>query len=807
MSWSGAAPFDPRRDKPRDNGDGSFSTEIATTNDAPDGGYWNIPTLWWRDGKPMELTPEGAQSLAMRYEQATGNKFPRFKSVAEAEASAQARSAGGGASASPLALPPPTLKPTTPDLPLASVGEGLSAAFATANRNSNVFNEFDGRVKDDLTGTTLEVVKRLGPDAVKAALAEQGLMPVVDEPLDETFFRYSDKARDAVLKMGADAATMSPEQWKDLDLTRDGAEARVTDAQKREAQEQAQIIAMSPYPTTASVIGGIASAVVDPRQWPLMLINPGGSFLKTVGWQAGLSVLGEAITLPSQMDTAARLGEPAPNVLAQLGMAAAGGGILGAAFEGVVRLPGVMRGIALQMERSKPVPGVTRPHVETAIAAAEDAIVRDAPIEPAIRSALPPEEPPPPDYAARFREDTTTDWEAVLREAQSRADEPQLSTAPNGPDAPPAPLPRAEQRATIAADLDRVEADLKKTAKWFSRYIKKRGGIHPESPIADELRNAGITHKTMPGLFSRKGARDLDNLDFASNDDAIAAIGTDGFYLNRQGVVDGLITELSGGRIKTPRDTILAAEADSLRAALRDLDMEDRIDAVAGPDLLTARERVYVKGKVAEGQDPKDAIHDVIARQIDDAEAPEVPNDVYEREINWEPFGDAGPGDTGATGSGGAVGPDQGANAAGAGPAVTGADFSVETTPAGDQTLIPGTEVRARDTSRDKALADLQAKQSKMRRLDQVDPDGMFAPKQMSIFDDPTSPQAAAEVDAQVAELRASLDPENPVKMQIEADDGRVLETDQDVVREIDEMDQLEREFAACLMGGVNVGA
>jgi hypothetical protein len=695
--------------------------------------------------------------------------------------------------------------PTTPDLPLASVGEGLSAAFATANRNSNVFNEFDGRVKDDLTGTTLEVVKRLGPDAVKAALAEQGLMPVVDEPLDETFFRYSDKARDAVLKMGTDAATLSPDQWKDLDFTRDGAEARVTDAQKREAQEQARIIAMSPYPATASVIGGIASAVVDPRQWPLMLINPGGSFLKTVGWQAGLSVLGEAITLPSQMDTASRLGEPAPNVLAQLVMAAAGGGILGAAFEGAVRLPGVMRGIALQMERSKPVPGVTRPHVETAIAAAEDAIVRDAPIEPAIRSALPPEEPPPPDYAARFQEDTTTDWEAVLREAQSRADEPQVDTAPNGPDAPPVPLPRAERRATIAADLDRVEADLKKTAKWFSRYIKKRGGIHPESPVADELRNAGITHKTMPGLFSRKGASDIDNLDMTTDVDAAAAIGTDGFYLDRQGAIDGLITELSGGRIKTPRDTNLLSDADNLRAALRDLDLEDQIDTAAGRISLTARERAFVKQKVQDGEDIQAAIDYALERDLNDMEAAEVPADVYQREAEWEPFTEeAG---ISRAGSGGTVGPDQGAGAASASPAGSGPAFAVERTAAGDQTLIPGAEVRARDTSRDKALADLQAKQSKMRRLDQVDPDGMFAPKQMSIFDDPTSPQAVAEVDAQVAELRASLDPENPVKMQIEADDGRVLETDEDVVREIDEMDQLEREFAACLAGGVNVGA
>jgi hypothetical protein len=55
--------------------------------------------------------------------------------------------------------------------------------------------------------------------------------------------------------------------------------------------------------------------------------------------------------------------------------------------------------------------------------------------------------------------------------------------------------------------------------------------------------------------------------------------------------------------------------------------------------------------------------------------------------------------------------------------------------------------------------------------------------------------------------MRASLDPENPTATSVEADDGRILATTQAVLREVDELDQLEREFAACLAGGVNVGA
>ena len=96
--WSGPRPFDPATNVPRDNGDGSVSTELTVTNDAPDGGYWNIPTLWWdKSGQPVEMPDVEAQKMALQYEQATGKKFPRFKSVDEAVSAAKARSAGGGA--------------------------------------------------------------------------------------------------------------------------------------------------------------------------------------------------------------------------------------------------------------------------------------------------------------------------------------------------------------------------------------------------------------------------------------------------------------------------------------------------------------------------------------------------------------------------------------------------------------------------------------------------------------------------------------------------------------------------------------
>ncbi|GGE29895.1 hypothetical protein GCM10011360_17450 [Primorskyibacter flagellatus] len=97
-------PFDSAKHQPRDNKDGTFSTEIEITNDAPDGGYWNIPSLWFRkDGTSVQMTDEQAQIFAKKYEEVSGKKFPRFATVKEAEDYAKKRSARGGASTGGLA--------------------------------------------------------------------------------------------------------------------------------------------------------------------------------------------------------------------------------------------------------------------------------------------------------------------------------------------------------------------------------------------------------------------------------------------------------------------------------------------------------------------------------------------------------------------------------------------------------------------------------------------------------------------------------------------------------------------------------
>jgi hypothetical protein len=102
-------PYDPAKDQPRINPDGSVSTEITRTVQTPDGGWTNVPSLWFGDTGPVDLTTQSDDQLAQlaaQYEQGSGQVFPRYGSVEEAEKAAVARSAGGGAQFTGLAQSP-----------------------------------------------------------------------------------------------------------------------------------------------------------------------------------------------------------------------------------------------------------------------------------------------------------------------------------------------------------------------------------------------------------------------------------------------------------------------------------------------------------------------------------------------------------------------------------------------------------------------------------------------------------------------------------------------------------------------------
>jgi|GEM_PF-4843047 len=90
-------PFDPRQDQPQDMGLGGLSTEYTVTNRAPDGGFWNIPSIWWdAEGRPSLVDADAAQQFALDYEARTGRRFERIPDEGAASFRAMNKSAMGG---------------------------------------------------------------------------------------------------------------------------------------------------------------------------------------------------------------------------------------------------------------------------------------------------------------------------------------------------------------------------------------------------------------------------------------------------------------------------------------------------------------------------------------------------------------------------------------------------------------------------------------------------------------------------------------------------------------------------------------
>jgi len=107
----------------------------------------------------------------------------------------------------------------------------------------------------------------------------------------------------------------------------------------------------------------------------------------------------------------------------------------------------------------------------------------------------------------------------------------------------------------------------------------------------------------------------------------------------------------------------------------------------------------------------------------------------------------------------------------------------------------------------------MKQQQSKMRRPDQVrvedDANGLFATPNLDLFDDLMSPQARAFIDQATADFQLAADQGFGVDIPpgLVTDEGTQLTTTQDILDEFKKMDDMEREFAACMTKGTVDGA
>jgi hypothetical protein len=120
-----------------------------------------------------------------------------------------------------------------------------------------------------------------------------------------------------------------------------------------------------------------------------------------------------------------------------------------------------------------------------------------------------------------------------------------------------ADLANAQRSLEQARSDEATPADTKKP---LISFLRKRGGVGSESPLASELRSMGITNKTAPGLFTKKkGGGDIDNIpasEFNSRFGVTAKEDGNG-YVDRDWLLGQLDEEMRGrpiGKQEVQRD-------------------------------------------------------------------------------------------------------------------------------------------------------------------------------------------------------------------------------------------------------------
>lgn len=716
-------------------------------------------------------------------------------------------------------------------------------------------------VSGEETSLVDQAIPRLGESAVLQMLKDKGLAPDTLETMSSDLLRYNDKARAAVLDMAREQASTSPDAWQGIDLTDEGVQKRVNERLKAEWSDYEATLSMMPrFRGVAEFLGGMAGVTLDIKNAPFLLVGGGsGSFLKVMGREAFLNSTAELATLPSRFEMAERLDIPDPNIAQVVTEAAIGGAVFGGVFEAASRFARPLaRGVRYYLGRNE-LPAVAAPEIDAvshgqAISAAEDAILAgDNPLEAVmqiVESAPPargPERPPIVPEKQPQPEAITTETLPPMPGDEDISDGELAAMAEQ---AIAEPMTWEETVRLAEQELSDIDADRRSNVnRSFARMIKNAGGVHPDSPIAQELRHAGFNHKTMPGLFNRKGAMDLDNIVAREADQAIPGLssvtGVEGDYLSRQGALDALVRELRGERLETFREMELrsreTAALDALRgpSAIDEFIAGTRLDdgglhfdpglgfddiarafddwlPEAWPDieLLPRERREIIDTLRRDGGDAYFLVEGALSREIDADEAAVLKRGKTD-EKPAIPFGNedeafGGLARTEPEASGRAVATDGDPREPGAGEAGAGSgDFPTERTAIGEQFVIPGAErvsAKAGEVQRQKAALEVMRQQSKMRRGGQSrvedDPSSMFHSGTLDMFSDPLDPKARALQDGIAADLRDKIEADGDFTVNL--DDGRGARGASHILDELDADDDFLAILDACGKPKVN---
>lgn len=671
-----------------------------------------------------------------------------------------------------------------PDVAPPTNGAGVGAAFTTYFREIDMFNGATARTNMEKIDLAKPAGERIGIEKLNQWYTENdaGYDHLRPPPtsVDDFIEMHGNAGTDIILDMAREAAKQDPEAWKDVDLSQEGIDARVTEGLKASDAADARDLALSPNPIRNSLVGSLLAGVADPVNLAALPFGlGGGSLLRIMGREALINGAIEGIQQPTRARTAERLGREGPGFVESV----AQGAIFGAAFGGIVDgIPRAVRALTYYREMKKvQLDPTMRPETqEAAIQGAEAAIVRgDDPLKATRRAVL---SEPSPARAPLILDESLR----VTPEPTALAPDP-ITSEP----LPPTPGIQSTTDQVVAVGKSGI-AKANKTTKEVLGWLKKAGGVEPTGWLGAELKARGLNHKTMPGLFKKGGRTEIDNIVADELDQTIPGIsyraGRDGTgnYIDRDGLLRVLDEELAPPRPQKAYDPRTSyadldpedrgfmvdlnarqfAEPDNWRETLA-ADIDAHLQSTGYP--VTSEEIAEIKAIAASrGGDVDDLVYSVLARDNDEAEAATIRTmrgEAYGREVPWGDEAGMAPGSVGP--GGGLAGESQVApgNAPEAG--AVGQPFPTERTAIGDQAVIPGTR-RVDDYQKHvaKAQAEARAIQSKMRSgrsQERVEDDagGLFGGAQRDMFSDPADPKSKPTQVAMMEDLRDSVTTED----------------------------------------------
>jgi hypothetical protein len=698
---------------------------------------------------------------------------------------------------------------------LEGIGAASRRAMLDKMANNRDFAEMS-RMEEELALRALQN----GSDEVRRAMREpfeetSRVTEITDEEIANSFSRgrgneTADNAE--IMDMIYADAQENPQAYEGLPSSREELEGRVQDMLQEEYRDLLAIEQTVPEERRflTSLIGGFYGEFRDLRNLPWMAFGGGGGVLRTMGREAALNVAAETTQLPSRFRSTELLETPDPNVASELALA----GVFGGAFGGIAA-GGAKAADFLRTRNTTPrVTGDPITDQQLAGTAEEAVVTGEDPLAAVQRDmeAMPQQQTPPPGRDP-----------LILRPEERRTPvDPEIDA----------------QIADLQAEVDRMraEVDYRQANPLIDRLrrgdVDPQSGrrmpsglqVHPEGSAADALRAADINARSFPGLFSRKGRKEYDNLVASEWKEMFPGIidatgtryGDD--YLDVEGFLDVVVRSAKGdyGWLRS------RAEVDELQARVADLEAARDRGSFEGPladyasgqraddglyidrfsdewEFLTGEERLgyidaAVRGQIDRnwpgaritdreiseitleldnrGGDADFLIERVLERELEFAELPPSKAQEYD-DIPWDETGPV-PQDA-APGRGGAERPGQDGGAEGGGAA--GQGRNVEQTGAGEQALIDGVEPVS---PTDQAMAQRNAEAR--RRADNAPPmdTGLFdlgQRDQMDWLDNPASAKADPVMSQQVETIRGELeaDPELAArKVAIQDADGNV---------------------------------